>query len=181
MRKKDIAEQTNLLALNAAIEASRAGENGRGFAVVAEEVRKLAEQSKESSEQIGGLITGILEETEETVKAMDEMVNQSSQGIEVIRSIDRTFDEIERAVKDVRAEIEGVAKAGEEIEAAMEQIATNINQINRISAETAAQAQQVSSATEEQLASAEEIADTSKSMAEMADELQSLVQKFKLK
>lgn len=177
----DIAEQTNLLALNAAIEASRAGENGRGFAVVAEEVRKLAEQSKESSEQIGGLITGILEETEETVKAMDEMVNQSSQGIEVIRSIDRTFDEIERAVKDVRAEIEGVAKAGEEIEAAMEQIATNINQINRISAETAAQAQQVSSATEEQLASAEEIADTSKSMAEMADELQSLVQKFKLK
>lgn len=177
----EIAEQTNLLALNAAIEASRAGENGRGFAVVAEEVRKLAEQSKVSSEQISGLITSILQETEQTVVAMDEMVNQSTQGIEVIRSIDQIFDEIEQAIKEVREEIEGVAAAGEEIEAAMEQIASNINQINRISTDTAAQAQQVSSATEEQLASAEEISTNSQSMAELADELQSLVQKFKLK
>lgn len=177
----EIADQTNLLALNASIEAARAGEHGRGFAVVADEVRKLAEESQASSEKITQLVNDILAETESTVHSMTETVDQSAKGIEAIKSVTQTFDDIQGSVNAVRAQIEEVAAANEQMHAAIEQIAANINQISQISSETAEQTQKVSSAMEEELASAEEIAAASQEMARLADELQALIQKFKVK
>lgn len=176
-----IAEQTNLLALNAAIEAARAGEQGRGFAVVADEVRKLAEQSKESSEQIQELINRILTETEEAVLSIDETVDQSTKGISAIQSVNQVFDDIQQSILEVTGQVQEVSSATQQMSAAVNQIASNINEITRIASDTASQTQEVATAMEDQLTSSEQIASSSTEMAELADELKQLVQKFKVK
>ncbi len=175
-----IAEQTNLLALNAAIEAARAGEHGRGFAVVADEVRKLAEQSKESSEQIKHLVTTILTETEQTVMSMDGTVEQSSKGIAAIKSVEQTFEDIQCAVNDVTLQIQELSTATEQMAGSMEQIASSVDEITSITTETASQTQQVSVSMEEQSASSGEITASATSLAKLAEELQQSVQKFKI-
>lgn len=175
-----IAEQTNLLALNAAIEAARAGEHGQGFAVVAEEVRKLAEQSKESSIQIKQLVDTILEGTEQTVLSMDTTVEQSLKGMEAIKSVEETFLDIQNSIMEVSGQIQEVADATSKIDTTIGQIESNTKQIHSISTETASKTQEVAASMEEHLAAFEEISASSNSMAKLASELQDLVRKFKV-
>jgi methyl-accepting chemotaxis protein len=175
-----IADQTHLLALNASIEAAKAGEDGRGFEVVAHEIRKLADQAKESSDQIRTLIDSILNETEQTVCSMDEAVQQSAKGLEAIRSVERTFHDIQTSVKEATAQIEEVAAATQQMSAAIEQIAANMHEISDISAKTAEQTLLMSGAMEKELASAQEIAASSREMDKLAKQLQAVVQQFKI-
>ena len=96
-----ISEQTNLLALNAAIEAARAGENGKGFAVVAEEVRKLAEESRRSAEQITHLIVDIQNSTMDAVASMDKCTSEVETGLHLINETGESFGKILHSATDV--------------------------------------------------------------------------------
>ncbi|NPC91518.1 methyl-accepting chemotaxis protein [Bacillus sp. WMMC1349] len=175
-----IAEQTNLLALNAAIEAARAGEQGKGFAVVADEVRKLAEQSAQSAEQITKLITIIQNDTKQTMNTVVSATGEVKEGLVVVSEAGGAFQKIESSIKDVVTQINGVASLVKNLNAGANEIETAVFDVKEI-AETAAESTQtVSAATQEQLASMEEIAASSQILAQNAEELQHLIRKFKI-
>ncbi|MEK3888308.1 methyl-accepting chemotaxis protein [Bacillus sp. FSL K6-3431] len=175
-----IADQTNLLALNAAIEAARAGESGKGFAVVADEVRKLAEQSAQSTEQIRQMIGAIQKETSIAVKSMESGTTEVDRGIEVVSHAGESFTAITGFVNTITEQIEQVTSEIEGISSGTEQFVQTFEEVAKVADSTSGGAQNVSASTQEQLASMEEIRSSAMSLSEIAEELQGLVQQFKL-
>jgi methyl-accepting chemotaxis protein len=175
-----IAEQTNLLALNAAIEAARAGEQGRGFAVVADEVRKLAEQSAQSAQQISQLISAIQEETNKAVQSMEAATKEVVEGIGVVNTAGESFHQIQNAIDEVTSHIQEISSATQQMAAGTEQMVQSMQLIAKVAETSAAGTQEASSVTEEQLAAMEEISSSAESLSHMAEELQTLIGKFKI-
>ncbi|MDQ0230337.1 methyl-accepting chemotaxis protein [Metabacillus malikii] len=176
-----ISNQTNLLALNAAIEAARAGEHGKGFAVVADEVRKLAEESNRSAEQITHLIHEIQTNTLHAVDSMDKCITEMKTGLTLITETGESFNQILQSATDVSKQSEEVTAAAEEMSASVEQTAYGILEISKNAETSASTSQTVAAGTEEQLASIEEITTSAQTLAKMAEELQSMVTMFKIK
>ena len=174
-----IADQTNLLALNAAIEAARAGEAGRGFSVVAEEVRKLAEQSQQSAEEIKQRISVIQGDTEEAVVAMEAGTKEVALGTQAIREVGEQFKDITARVTSIKSEMEEINGAVQTVSGGMQGVVAAIETINKVSRSTSEETQTISAAAEEQSASSEEIASASHSLAGLAEELQDAAGKFR--
>ena len=175
-----IAEQTNLLALNAAIEAARAGEHGRGFAVVANEVRILAEQSAQSTQQIKELIAAIQLDTSSAIRAMETTTSEVAEGIEVVNLAGQSFHEILSGTRNVKSQIQEVTLSTQHMTAGAEQVVQSIEVIAKTAEASAFGSQNVSAAAEQQLASMEEISSSAASLSQMAEELQDLIKQFKI-
>ncbi|HWJ03261.1 MAG TPA: methyl-accepting chemotaxis protein, partial [Verrucomicrobiae bacterium] len=176
----EISGQTNLLALNAAIEAARAGENGKGFAVVAEEVRKLAEQSKHSAEEITKLIGGIQAETERAVKSMELGTKEVTEGLAVTMRAGDAFKQILTAVAKMDQRIQEITMANQQVAASSEVITPLMGQLAQGATSIGGATTQMAAAVEEQSASMDQIGDNVKHMSRVADELKEIVNKFKL-
>lgn len=176
----NIASRTNILALNAAIEAARAGEMGRGFAVVASEIRKLAEQSTASANQISQLIETIHQETETAVESMVQGTEKVADGVVRSEQVYGAFQEIDASVAVVTQKVRQVTQSIEQMAAGSEQIVSAIEGIRSSSQSGSSASQELSAVSEQQLASMEEVASSAQALSQLAEELQTLLNKFKL-
>jgi len=175
-----IAQQTNLLALNAAIEAARAGEQGRGFAVVAEEVRKLAEESERSAQQIAGLIQDIQNGIKNAMASMQRGADEVNKGTHTIETSGRAFLEISGSVKSINAAIKRLGDAAEEIYARSSEveklIASSVETYENIASHT----EKVSATAQQQAAAMEEVVASASHLSGLADGLKNAVERFKV-
>lgn len=163
---KEIADQTNLLALNAAIEAARAGEQGRGFAVVADEVRKLAERTSKSTEEISTMIGSILSGTTGAVNSMEEGTIRVTEGVSKARQAGESMHKIRSGADQVITSVSEIMEALREQSSASGQVASSVEQIAQM--------------TEKNSAEVQEIARTAERLEQLASSLQSSVSQFRV-
>lgn len=178
---EDIAEQTNMLALNAAIEAARAGDAGKGFAVVAEEVRKLADQSRQSAEEITNLVESISEESQMAIQAMEMMRNVSKEQNFAVESTNKAFADIAEGTGSIVSKIEAVNDALSKMQVEKDNVIKAIENISSVTQETAASSQEVAATTEQQLKEIDDMRTDAERLDELVQELDKKLRKYKLR
>ncbi len=174
-----IAYRTNILALNANIEASRAGEQGRGFAVVAEEVRKLALQANQTTDEITQRIEDVQAGIVEVVRNIEDGYREVQSGTSLVRDAGHAFQGISSGIEDMEGELREIAAAGQEIGARIEELMSIVVQTEAISESSAERSQDVAGFAEAQMNAVRRVAEAMGTLSERIRELEQAANKFR--
>lgn len=176
----DISKKTNLLALNAAIEAARAGEAGRGFNVVAEEIRKLAESTGASVENIKEITGNIINGSKNATEAMEKTSEISSKTAKSVKEVQDNFKLISKLSHDIEDKIENVDNYTKFIQEKMKLVNTDISSSSKILRGLSSEINEITASTEEQIATMEELQSVSQELQETSANLSDHAAKFKV-